>query len=270
MARAFINLPASIRDPILKALGESGNDVGLLPRGMFSDLRAGSLRFDKMEAKKKAEFLRQLIAAIAGYMALYHLLTEKVAFAEIQVERILKSLDEGITILQKNRKNSFDPEANPKHIIPVAKKQKQEIIDFRDNQLKTFKERLQSQDLPNERELVDMQKTIDKKMTRFQKFKDVMARKLIDVARYGFEVIADMSAASFAEIKKAMRLKKHASEFSEEGHIEFNEQSRRKKAAPPLRETSLEPEDVRTKLDLDDLFPDAAKPRGGDHDPVAD
>ena len=182
-----------------------------------------------------------------------------------------RNISKSISILEKNRKNSFDPEANPKHIIPMAKKQRKEIIDFRDTELKKLKERLESPDLPTERELIDMQNILDKKMSRFQKFKDAMARKLIDVARYGFEVIADLSAASFAELKKKIKGAKHAKEFSEDGHAKFNDRGKQTKPSEPTRKKQRYPdEDPKRTLDLDEVFRDRRSGNNRDNDPVAD
>lgn len=197
-------LPQALRDNILKALGERGDNAGLIPT-IFSQLRKGSLRFDRDEDEKKKEYLRRLMAMMAGYMSLYFEVAEKVAIAEIQVEHMIKTLDEGIALFSRGRKNGFDPAANPKHIIPQATKNKKEMEDFRDNELQKFRRRLESNDLPSEKELVDMSAAIDQKMTRFQKFRRALARKLIDVGEYGFEIIAGLSAVPLMAIKDSIR-----------------------------------------------------------------
>ena len=162
-------LPPAIRNVILKALGESGQDIGLISAEIFAQERKGALRNTKEEEerkRKKREFFARFLAQMEAYMRLFQSVAIKVALAEERVNVAIKILDQQIKGLQKevkgeNTDTQFNIAADRDSDLQVAEKHKEKLVSFR-KEIKKHKKVLEAPEkLPDESKLKEIDAKID-------------------------------------------------------------------------------------------------------------
>ena len=192
------DLPAVLRDPILKALGERGDDIkiGMLPRGSFSMLRKGSVRFDEKEAQEREDFIYRYILLLSqSYLTLYRETASAVYRAEIEVDDIIDVLKESIKILEDDADSGFTKAALPDGADTLSR-YKKEAEKFRDNELREYREKLEGDELPSEKDLGDIKTEVENKMGRFNGF----AKKAIISAGKVLKNVAEAIASGFTYV----------------------------------------------------------------------
>lgn len=162
-------LPPAIRNVILKALGESGQDVGLNSTEIFAQERKGGLRATKDEEERKRKnraFFARLLAQMEDYMRLFQSVAIKVAFAEEKVNVAIQILDQQIKGLKKevkgkNADTQFNVAADRDSDLETAKQHKEKLVSFR-KEIKKHKKVLEAPEkLPDEIKLKEIDTKID-------------------------------------------------------------------------------------------------------------
>jgi hypothetical protein len=206
------NLPAYLRDPLLLNLGLIGQDVGIIPNLLFREDQTEAAKQKKAERKRR--WLEYWLSLLGLYAKRYWEVAIKTSIVKKAIEvaliRIDAEIDQKEAALDNSHDGLFAAIASPKGEIAELHCTKQELIAFRDTELAEHEAVLEQEESPSIAKLDRIEKSIDKKLSKFQVLKNafeyVLEKAVVPAAAYAYTNALQPTAERISDYISSFRL----------------------------------------------------------------